>query len=232
MLAIKKSTITNYWALQLILLFVSLLLGCSTKSDNFSKQIDTTAVAATEETFNLIAKDSSQLPPPPSVPANEKFTYLILDNQISFIKEGEPLNKALEKLNNFVITRDSTPSCEGCDIYSPLYIVRDKDNQNLFELEVWHLSNEGYESIFRISTTNKRFATKKGIRVGMTIKDLKNKYKIEEVDAGGETGIHLFVKGFSGTFRIESPRNDTNWRLFNKDKEDVLDTLKIEAIIP
>ena len=47
----------------------------------------------------------------------------------------------------------------------------------------------------------------KGIRVGMTSKELKGKYYVDEVDLGGDTGVQIF-KGFEGSFGVETPKTN------------------------
>ncbi len=58
----------------------------------------------------------------------------------------------------------------------------------------------------------------------MTMKDLKEKYEVEEVDVGGETGVHIFVKGFRGSFGVEIPRTNDWWKT---NKDNIPDSLEI-----
>ena len=82
--------------------------------------------------------------------------------------------------------------------------------------------------IFRITTSNNKFTTDKGIKVGMTVKDIRTKYEIINVDAGGETGLHIMVRDFHGSFGIVLPDSEEWW---DYDKETIPDSLRIEEII-
>jgi hypothetical protein len=186
------------------ILFI-LLVGCARQSDTVSTQNDNNKPTLTGDNFDFIIKDG----------------------QIGHLKTGEQLTDVLEKLEAFIVVLDSIPECEGCDTYSPLYAVSTSDNQDLFVFEPgWDLTD--HDKLFRIRTSNQKFITDKGIRVGMTLKDLKTKYDIDEVDVGGETGIHVIVKGFKGSFGLEIPKSN-DWMTVNDDN--IPDSLRIDEII-
>jgi|GEM_PF-1903067 len=188
--------------IQTILLI--LLISCS-RNKNVSKQIE--------------VKDTVQ--------DKSKFEFIIKDGQIGNIKTGEQLIDVFDKLKEFVVEQDSVPECEACDTYSPMYRINDHRYQNLFVFEPgW--DSISHNKLFRIATSNERFVTDRGIKVGMTVKDLKEKYEIEEIDVAGETGIHAIVKNFKGSFGIESPRINDWWKI---NKENIPDSLKIDSII-
>jgi len=157
----------------------------------------------------------------------DKFDFIIKDGQIGNLKTGERVTDAIKKLNQFIVVRDSIPECEACDTYSPLYEIKNLDNEELFAFEPgWDSATQ--DIVFRISTGNKIFTTDKGIKVGMTLKELKEKYDVDEVDVGGETGVHIFVKGFKGSFGVETPRTD-DWSKTNK--ANIPDSLLITEIV-
>jgi hypothetical protein len=190
------------------LLFI-LLISCTRQSDRVSGQSDTNETTLTADNFD----------------------FTIKDGQIGNLKTGEQLTDVLEKLKTLTVALDSIPECEGCDTYSPLYVVATFDNQDLFVFEPGWISTDR-NKLYRIRTSNERFITDKGIRVGMTVKDLKEKYEMDEVDLSGETGIHIMVKGFNGSFGIEIPRTDSHTNDFwTINKENIPDTLKINEII-
>ena len=186
------------------LLFI-LLVSCTRQSDSVSGQVET------KETTETV----------------DNFDFTIKNGQIGNLKTGEQLTDILKKLKGLTVVLDSVPECEGCDTYSPLYVVSTFDNQYLFEFEPGWDSND-HDKLFRISTSNEKFTTDKGIKVGMTLKDLKEKYEVDEVDVGGETGIHILVKGFKGSFGVEIPRTNDWWKT---SKDNIPDTLKITEII-
>jgi len=160
----------------------------------------------------------------------DKFDFIIKDGQIGNLRTGEQVTDAIKKLNQFIVVRDSIPECEACDTYSPLYEIKNLDNEELFAFEPgWDSTNQ--DIVFRISTGNKKFTTDKGIKVGMTLKELKEKYEVDEVDevdVGGETGVHIFVKGFKGSFGVETPMTDDWWKT---NKENIPDSLLITDIV-
>lgn len=185
------------------LLFI-FLFGCTRQSDNVG-QSDTNKPTLTVDNFEFIIKDG----------------------QIGNLKTGEQLIDVLDKLKTLTVVRDSVPECEGCDTYTPLFVVSTFDNQHLFVFEPGWDSTD-HDKLFRIRTSNERFITDKGIRVGMTFKDLREKYQVDEVDVGGETGIHIFVQGFKGSFGVEIPRSNDWWKI---NKENIPDSLRIDEII-
>lgn len=157
----------------------------------------------------------------------DKFDFTIKNGQIGNLTTGEQLTDVLKKLKDLTVVLDSVPECEGCDTYSPLYIVSTFDNQGLFVFEPGWDSTD-HDKLFRISTSSEKFTTDKGLRVGMTLKDLKEKYEIDEVDIGGETGIHIIVKDFKGSFGVDIPRINDWMRIT---EENIPDSLKINEII-
>jgi hypothetical protein len=186
------------------ILFI-LLVSCTRQNDNVTGQSDTNDTTETGDTFD----------------------FIINNGQIGNLRTGEQVTDAIKKLNQFIVVLDSIPECEACDTYSPLYIVNDLDNKELFSFEPgWDSTN--HDKVFRMSTANKKFITDKGIRVGMTLMELKEKYDVDEVDVGGETGVHILVKGFKGSFGVETPRLDDWWKT---NKENIPDSLLITDIV-
>ena len=157
------------------------------------------------------------------------FYYQISNGELGNVSIGDRIDTTLEKLTVwFQIKTDSTPSCEGCDEYTPLFVVYQKDSiYPLFFIEPgWEENNKN--QVYRITTLNGQIATDKFIKVGMTVEDLKKAYEILEVDCSGETGVHILVKDFNGSFGIELP-NDEKWWSYTI--ETIPDTLKIIEII-
>lgn len=159
---------------------------------------------------------------------DHSFPFTISDGQIGSIETGDSIKLALEKLNYFRVEKDSIPTCEGCQTYSPLYKMYDKETDILsFTIEPGREPTKK-DLVFRIRTSDERFITDKGVKVGMTVADIRSQYKISRVFSGGEPGIHILVEDFEGSFGIEKP-NDQNW--WKVDKETIPDSLEIEEII-
>jgi hypothetical protein len=191
------------------LLFI-LLVSCTQQTNTGTGQNDTK-----EATQTLTIEGAYQ------------FDFTISNGQIGNLKTGEQLKEVFEKLKDLTVVRDSVPECEGCDTYTPLYVIQTFDNQNLFEFEPGWDSTD-HDKLFRIRTSNEKFTTDKGLSVGMTVKDVKEKYGIDEVDVGGDTGIHIIVKGFNGSFGVEMPTTNDWWKI---NKENIPDSLRVNEII-
>ena len=177
--------------------------------------------------FILLVSCARQSDTNVTIDTADKFDFIIKNGQIGNLRTGEQVSDAVEKLNQFIVVRDSIPECEACYTYSPLYEIKDLDNEELFAFEPgWDSTNQ--DKVFRMSTANKKFITDKGIRVGMTLKELKEKYDVDEVDVGGETGVHIFVKGFKGSFGVEILRTNDWWKT---NKENIPDSLLITDIV-
>jgi len=160
---------------------------------------------------------------------SKPFPHIISNRKLGTISIGDRIDSILKNLETwFFVENDSMPSCEGCTTYTPVYQVRSKDsNQYLFSIEPgWEESNK--DKLFRIMTSNQSFKTDKEIKVGMTVKDLKKAYEILEVSVEGELGIHIIVKGFNGSFGIESPNIEEWWKI---NETTIPDSLKITEII-
>jgi hypothetical protein len=196
--ALNTMTIKNLKTLLFIL-----LVSCTRQSDSVTEQSDNTAGTV------------------------DGFDFTIRDGQIGNLKTGEHLTDVFEKLKDLKVVRDSVPECEGCDTFSPLYVISTFNHQYLFVFEPGWDSID-HDKLFRIRTSNQKFITDKGLKVGMTVKDVKEKYEVDEVDVSGETGIHIIVKGFNGSFGVEMPRTNDWWKI---DKQNIPDSLRINEII-
>jgi hypothetical protein len=157
------------------------------------------------------------------------FQYLITNGKIGNISIGENIDSAIIRLkSDFIIEKDSLPTCEGCDEYTTLFIVLENNASTvLFGIEPgWDEINKN--KIIRITTRSNKFTTDKGIKVGMTVKEIRENYEINFIDAGGETGLHIILKDFEGSFGIELPNSEDWW---DYDKETIPDSLRIDEII-
>jgi hypothetical protein len=158
-----------------------------------------------------------------------QFKYVISNGILGDISIGDGFDSTVCRLEKmFNVVTDSIPECEGCDEYiKVMEVFTDNTHYPLFKFEPGWTENDK-NKIFRISTSSSEFATDKGIRIGMTIKDVKAKYEIIEVLTGGETGLHVVLKGFGGSFGVEIPQDD-NWWFLNP--VSIPDSLRIINII-
>jgi hypothetical protein len=153
----------------------------------------------------------------------------ISSGQIGNIKVGDKLEIVLENLSKkFLIEKDSVEACPGCKEYLDIYYISNPQTHSLlFSLEPQSDSING-SKIFRMVTSNSAFKTENGIAVGVTLKELKYNYKIVDIVADGETGLHILVKGFKGSFGVEWPNNI---EIDNINLQTLSDSLKINEII-
>jgi hypothetical protein len=154
---------------------------------------------------------------------------LIYNGKAGTISIGDGIDTSLKNLTLwFEVKHDSVTVCEGCDEYSPIYRIYDKEKQYIFSIEPGTEDNNK-DKVSRIITSYTLFKTgDHGIQVGMSVKDIKRKYEITEVDNSGETGTHIFVKGFNGSFGIEMPKSD-EW--FRYTPTSIPDSLRITEIV-
>lgn len=201
----------------LVVLIAVLNISCDQKDKEKGKESN---INKTESLENDSLKQRENI--------GKSFPFIIKDGQIGTINTGDTLRIALEKLKYFKVVKDSIPACEACQTYSPLYKIFHPESDNLsFTIEPgWQQTDK--DLVFRIRTSDERFVTEKGVKVGMTIASIRKQYGIERVHSGGEPGIHILVNEFKGSFGIEKP-NDRNWWKLNK--ETIPDSLKIEEII-
>ena len=153
----------------------------------------------------------------------------ISSGQIGNIKVGDKLEIVLENLSKkFLVEKDSVEACPGCKEYLDIYYISNPQTHSLlFSLEPQSDSING-SKIFRMVTSNSAFKTENGIAVGVTLKELKYNYKIVDIVADGETGLHILVKGFKGSFGVEWPNNI---EIDNINLQTLSDSLKINEII-
>lgn len=158
------------------------------------------------------------------------FPFLISNGKVGTISIGDGIDTSLKNLTLwFEVKQDSVPVCEGCNKFFPIYrIYYRKENQYIFSIEPGTDDNNK-DKVSRIITSYTLFKTEDdGIQVGMSVKDIKRKYEITEVDNSGETGIHIFVKGFNGSFGMEMPKSD-EWFRFTPTS--IPDSLRITEIV-
>lgn len=160
---------------------------------------------------------------------SKMFPYIISNGKLGTISVGDRIDSTLKNLETlFIIKNDSIPSCEGCTTYTSVIQVRSKEsNKILFSIEPG-VEENNRDKIFRMTTSCDLFQTDKSIKIGMTVKAVKQKYEILNVDSGGETGLHIIIKDFSGSFGIEIP-NDDNWWFYKPSS--IPDSLRITEII-
>jgi uncharacterized protein YeeX (DUF496 family) len=157
--------------------------------------------------------------------------FVLNDHQsVEGIKIGMPIDEALKILNTnhkvekkkVVILDDEPASYE--------YVVANKKNEKLFTF------NAGYErknrdNVFRIVLTNPAYSTPEGIKVGMSVKELKTKTKLLSADFNFQDGLYILSSKFDGGFWIAlDPKRQYNFKVKPAIKE-IPDDLKVKGIV-
>ena len=126
------------------------------------------------------------------------------NNSIGFIQTGDSVSKALDLLKNeFRIEFDSIQACEGCeDDYEHYYSIYNESNDLIFTIHPG-LKPNSEKLIFRFVLYDSSYKSDKGIGIGNTVIDLKEKYNLTEVYFSYHLGLLLFVEGFDGSFCLD-----------------------------
>ncbi len=121
-------------------------------------------------------------------------------------KMGDNIDSVLiVLLKQYKILKSGTPECRGCEKRSDVYYVMDKKGL-LFTIEPgWTSSTSG--KIVRFTTPREEFVTKEGIHPGMSFSDLRDKYRINNINYSGGSLVYVVVGGFDGSFSIEIPES-------------------------
>jgi hypothetical protein len=120
---------------------------------------------------------------------------------------------------------DSMDNCEGCFEYYTVYSVH-FGNEYLLTIEPdWDKNGK----LYRFWINSNKFRLDNGFKIGMTVEELKNYYEIEEVVTGGDIGIAILVKGFSGSFKVTPNQFNGEW--WNLTKDNLPNNLTISEII-
>jgi hypothetical protein len=137
------------------------------------------------------------------------FPYLISDRKLGTISIGDGIDSTLTNLSTwFNVKNDSIPACEGGSEYSKIFRVFSREkNELLFSIEPGWGENDK-SKVSRIITTSEIFKTDQGIQIGMTVRKLKSACEITGIDNSGETGVHITIKNFKGSFGLELPETN------------------------
>jgi hypothetical protein len=119
---------------------------------------------------------------------------------------GENIDSALSGLKKtYQLIPSGIPEGEGRNAQYPVYHIQDKKGILCTLERGWSESTR--TKIVRFTTSRPEFVTQKGIRPGMTYGDLKDNYKISNINYSGGQVIYVLVSGFDGAFSIEVPDN-------------------------
>jgi hypothetical protein len=146
--------------------------------------------------------------PSPGI-SQDSVSYKINGGQVAdILNMGDDIDSVLLILSKrYRILKSGTTECRGCADRSNIYYVMDKKGL-LFTIEPgWSSSNSN--KIVRFTTQRKEFVTKEGIRPGMSFDDLREKYRISNINYSGGSLVYIIVAGFNGSFSIEIPENIT-----------------------
>jgi len=189
-----------------------MLLGCKTTSDKkyiISSDETKTASIETTDTDTTIPKRIE------NDEKSTKWTNTFSKNTLGLLQTGDSISKALDLLNDlFIVKFDSIEACEGCfDEFEYYYSVY-KNHKLIFTLHPGYEENNK-DLIFRFELYDADYKSDKGIGIGNTVTDLKEKYKLTEAYFAYDLGLFLFAKDFDGSFGLSyesySDINDFNF---------------------
>jgi len=141
--------------------------------------------------------------------AQDSVSFLIAKGKIdNLLFIGENIDSALTNLaKTYKVIKSGIPEGEGRNARYPVYHIQ--DNKGILCTLERGWSESTSTKIVRFTTSRHEFITQKGIRPGMTYGDLKEDYRISNINYSGGQIIYVIVSGFDGAFSIEVPYNVT-----------------------
>jgi hypothetical protein len=163
---------------------------------------------------------------------NRKVSNSILKDyqSIEGIKIGMPITKAIKILNSkFDVELKNIASSDEPQVIE--YIVRGKKSKEIF------IFNAGYNdsdknNVFRIVIKSPAYSTFDGVKVGMTVKELKAKTVLKSADFNFEDGLFLQSSVFDGGFWInQDPKINYDFNHPNPSLKEIPSDLIIKGIV-
>ena len=134
----------------------------------------------------------------------ESKIYSFDNHQVVKWKVGDSLKLIDKKLpKEWEIRIDSLEYGEGYEEYYKTFCIY-LNNHLLVTID----PDWDKEVIDRFFIHSSLLHSKNGFKIGMTVKEFKNRYTIDKVLYEPDIGIILLVKGFSGSFKIFSTSYD------------------------
>ncbi len=151
---------------------------------------------------------------------------------IERVRIGSPINSAIKLINNkYFVQKTSVFNYEEEEFHYIVYI----DNKKRTELFSF---NGGYDyktadKVFRIVIKHPRYITPEGIKLGMTVGELKKITRIKSVDFNYDDGLFIISDVFDGGFLLDYT-TDMQYKVFdfeNLDIQTLPSDLKIKEIM-
>jgi len=128
----------------------------------------------------------------------------IIENDcVDNVKIGMEISDFLESKNLIYNVKEETISLEGDDY--PIFNVYD-NSELIYAVE----PDESENKVWRIWLYGKKFKTERGIGIGNTLGDLKNKYTIEDMTSA-EGSVFILVKEIEVGFELDGSKIPKEW---------------------
>ncbi len=151
-------------------------------------------------------------------------------HSIEGIEIGMPITKAIKKLNKkFDVEVKNISATDEPQVLE--YIVRGRKSAEIFRF------NAGYEdtnknNVFRIVIKSPTYSTLDGVKVGMTVKELKSKTVLKSADFNFQDGLFLMSSVFDGGFWInQDPKINYDFNHANPSLKEIPSNLLIKGIV-
>lgn len=164
--------------------------------------------------------------------AKKTFNFTLKDYRtVEGIQIGMPIKEAIKVLDKKFKVEKKKITILDDEPESVEYLVTSSTKGILFSFNAGHQRIDN-NKVFRIVIKSPIYITPEGIKVGMTVKELKTKTSIKSADFNFQDGLFLSSPTFDGGFWIDQD-NKKNYK-FNYDKPYIKDIpleLKIKGIV-
>lgn len=155
------------------------------------------------------------------------------DRSIEHIRIGMPLDEAIKVSNkDFFVEKakvlgyDDEPTTFEYLVYS-----NKSKKESLFSFNGGHKKKTANE-VFRIVIKSPKYITQEGIRVGMTMKELRTKGRLKSADFNYNDGLYIFSDKYDGGYWMDVNLEKYSSYNFDRPKIKTLpDDIKIKGII-
>ncbi len=149
---------------------------------------------------------------------------------IEGVKIGMKINSAIDMVKSIYYIEKTEISNYGENFE---YIVYGDISKKL-KLFSFNSGNDPQtvDKVFRLAVKHPKYQTADGVKVGMTLKELKERTKLKLADFDFENGLFLISDSFDGGFLMDlSTINDDNYNYEEPQIELLPEELKIKEII-
>lgn len=188
--------------------------GSNTKNNETDNSIDNDIVAEEQK-----QNDSMNIKSPVVISENQSsdnlfdsltnWTNTFKNHQIGYLTIGDSVTHSIKRLSiDFNVTYDSIEACVGCfDEFEYYYRIKNSSNETVFTVHPGQEENN-IGLIQHIKLYDKTYKSDKGIGIGNTANDLKEKYNVSEAYFDYENGLFFFASDFKGSFRFDCCMQD------------------------